>query len=242
MKFTVLTPALLAALAVSANADITYDTTDSTSCFYLSNMFHCEANAAEADCTADELTYGCEWNAEDSECNLGYASELMLQTDYMKPIMSDEEGPSEAYVTAATDCSPKEDKASCNAVDGCAWYTSDDGGECGLDMAKTKTFMTDQGAPKGIVAFAAFNAFEGVSCGAETAQSACDAIDGCEWYDDECGITDQKRFDICSETCGSDGDWAGAGAATGLSSGAADSASRFAVLAASAVAAASLLA
>ena len=238
MKFTILTPALLAALAASANADITYTTNDSTSCFLLSNQFYCEANAAEADCTADAQTYGCAWNADDSECNNDMSP---LEADIMKPIMG-ENGMTDAYTTALADCMPKEDKASCNAVDGCAWFSRDDGEECGLDMAKAKTFMTDQGAPKGVVAFAAYSTFEAASCAAETAQSACDAIAGCEWANDECGITDQKRFDISSETCGSDGDWAGAGAATGLSSGAADSASRFAVLAASAVAAASLLA
>ena len=250
MKFTILTPALLAALATSANAAFTYTTvTDETSCFLVSSMFYCDAHEAEAACTADAAHF-CEWNADDSECSLKEFNMAPLEVDRMTPVWNSEEmAYTSEYETAASAChaSANTDKATCNGVDGCAWDPSaGEDGSCELSAAKLKTYLTDQSAPKGVIAFGYMMKFGATVCEVETAEAACNAIDGCEWVTEDdntiCTSTNQKAFDDASETCGTAGDFAGAGKAAGLSSGAADSASRFAVLAASAVAAASLLA
>ena len=248
MKFTILTPALLAALATSANAAFTYTTvTDETSCFLVSSMFYCDAHEAEAACTADELHF-CGWNADDSECSLKSANMAPLEVDMMTPVWNSVQmAYTSEYSTAASAChaSANTDKATCNAVDGCAWDpNAGDDGSCQLSAAKMKTYLTDQSAPKGVIAFGYIMKHMSTVCGVETAEAACNAVDGCEWDTEEsaCGPTMEFNFETASETCGTEGDFAGAGAAAGLTSGAADSASRFAVLAASAVAAASLLA
>ena len=251
MKFTVLTPALLAALATSANAAFTYVTvTDETSCTLVSNMFYCNAHTAEAACTADEL-HMCEWNSDDSECSLKDTAMQSIQSDSMEtPVVNILTGAyTSEYATAASAChaSSITDKAGCNAVDGCAWdETAGQNGGCELSAAKYKTYLTDQSAPKGVIAFGYLMKYMDTVCGAETAETACVAVDGCEWKTEDgtdiCTTTTKKQFDDASETCGTNGDFAGAGVAAGVTSGATDSASRFAVLAASAVAAASLLA
>ena len=249
MKFSVLTPALLAALAASANASFTYTTTnDETSCTLVSNVFYCDAHAAEAACTADAL-HMCEWS--EGSCGLLGTSMQALYTDALiTPLVNAQmTGYSTEYTTAASAChaSANTDAATCNAVDGCAWDAESmmaDNGACELDAAKMKTYLTDQSAPKGVIAFGYIMKHMSTVCGVETAEAACNAVDGCEWDTEEsaCGPTMEFNFETASETCGTEGDFAGAGAAAGLTSGAADSASRFAVLAASAVAAASLLA
>ena len=246
MKFTILTPALLAALATSANA-FTYSTnTDAQSCTLVSNLFYCDAHEAEAACTADAL-HMCEW--ADGSCGLKEASISALYTDALiTPIYNAQmTGYSSEYTTAASAChaSANTDKATCNGVDGCAWDpNAGDDGSCQLSAAKMKTYLTDQSAPKGVIAFGYAMKFGDTVCGVETAEAACNAIDGCEWDSEEskCDHPLEQIFEDASETCGTEGDFAGAGAAAGITSGAADSASRFAVLAASAVAAASLLA
>ena len=249
MKFSVLTPALLAALATSANASFTYTTTnDETSCTLVSNVFYCDAHAAEAACTADAL-HMCEWS--EGSCGLLGTSMQALYTDALITPMVNAQmsGYSSEYTTAASAChaSANTDEATCNGVDGCAWDSDSllaQNGACELDAAKMKTYLTDQSAPKGVIAFGYMMKFDATVCGAETAEAACNAIDGCEWDSEEskCDHPLEQIFEDASETCGTEGDFAGAGAAAGITSGAADSASRFAVLAASAVAAASLLA
>ena len=235
MKFTILTPALLAALAASANAVVTYTTNDSSSCTTFSNTLLCASYTTETTCDADTANK-CSWSADDEECN---TDESDVFTDWSAV------GNSVSYSVPYATCLQKAE-ADCSGD--CAWQASMSGSSntCGLSESKTSDIYTTESAPKGLKAMAMFYTFHLVQCGPKTDQATCDAVAGCEWDSEEsaCGATDQKRYDIGVAECGSEGNWAAAAAATPgvTASGAADSASRFAVLAASAVAAASLLA
>ena len=236
MKFSVLTPALLAALAASASA---YEFSDAESCEYATNLLICSQKTDQTTCSADAK---CLWSADLSVCSINAADAGKQLTD---DTAADDAFQAHADFNACTD------KAEADCTGDCAW-ASVDGGEndalmemCIPTVEKTKSILTADGTPKAIVALKETQVFGYINCFPKEDQATCNAVAGCDWDADEspkCQASMQKGFDVTKAACGSDGDWATAGAATGLTSGAADSASRFAVLAASAVAAASLLA
>ena len=235
MKFSVLTPALLAALAASASA---YELTDAESCAYETNLLICSTKTDETTCTANAK---CAW-ASSSVCTINTADATKYLTD---------DTAADAVLQGHADFQACTAKAEADCTGDCALASVPAGANdalidmCIPTMEKAKEMLTGEGVPKAIVALKQIDVFEYLNCFSKEDESTCNAVAGCEWDADEspkCVVTVQKEFDIKKDTCGSDGDWAAAGAATGLSSGAADSASRFAVLAASAVAAASLLA
>ena len=254
MKFTVLTPALFAALAASANA-ATYSLTNAETCQLAAGQFVCHGLSSETTCNADS---SCEWTTEGgvSYCNTKETLQTKLQADQ------------NAVITALTPlfqtCGSKTE-AECTGD--CAWgIQQDDDGNyeaaCLPSVAKVTSTLTADGAPEALAKmFATTGVFEDINCWPKTTEATCGS--GCSWDADpgdgqrNCGVSEAKVIGEVSPICGSNGSWeaAAANANTTLadaqseaaetstdSSGSADSASRFAVLAASAVAAASLLA
>ena len=246
MKFTVLTPALLAALAASANA-ATYQLNDATSCVILANKFSCSGKTTEATCTGD-----CEWEADAEMCGIKAADDTKFQADA--------DTLAEEFEAIDTTC---EAKAEAECTGDCAWGSDfgDEGivGICVPSEAKTASILASVAAPIGLEAENEVDNFGLINCRAKTTESTCEAVDGCQFMSfgdmSVCSYSYDKAIGELSAACGSNGDWdaaataanttvaaAQAAAGTDTASGAADSASRFAVLAASAVAAASLLA
>ena len=254
MKFTVLTPALLAALAASANA-ATYSLTNAEACQLAAGLFVCPGLSSETTCNADS---SCEWTTEGgaSYCNIKETLQTKLEAD-QTPVVA-------ALTPLFLTCGPKTE-ADCTGD--CAWgIQEDDDGNyeaaCLPSVAKVTSTLTADGAPEGLAKYFATNTvFEDINCWPKTTEATCGS--GCSWDADaasderNCGVSEAKIIGEVSPVCGSSGSWEAAaeGANTTLadaqseaaetstdSSGAADSASRFAVLAASAVAAASLLA
>ena len=253
MKFTILTPALLAALAASANA-ATYSLTSAEACQLAAGSFVCPGLSSETTCNADS---SCEWTTQGglSYCTVKEALQTKLEAD-------------EALLIAAVTplwqtCGPKTE-AECTGD--CAWGISEDNGNyaaaCMPSVAKVTSTLTADAAPEALAKyFATTGVFEDINCWPKTTEATCGS--GCSWDADpdagerNCNLSEAKVIGEISPGCGSNGSWETAAAAANTtladaqseaaetstdSSGSADSASRFAVLAASAVAAASLLA
>jgi len=230
MKFNILTPAILAALATSASA--AYQSTDTESCEYYPNLFIC---AQVTDQTTCEANAECLWT--EGICTINLA-------DYTKDYSDDTIA--QNALSSHTACTSKQSESDCTGD--CAWantwddQTNQAQATCIPNLAKSADLLSD--APKGIKAKKLVDVFAYINCVGSDDQATCEAVDGCNWDatdSPKCDAAQTKFFDDVKAACGSDGDWDAAAAATGIS-GAADSASRFAVLAASAVAAASLLA
>ena len=297
MKFTVLTPALFAALAASANA-ATYSLTNAETCQLAAGEFVCHGLSSETTCNADS---SCEWTTE------GGVSYCIVKETLQTKLEADMNQVGTALTPLFMTCEPKTE-AECTGD--CAWGIQEDDGNyeaaCMPSVAKVTSTLTADGAPEALAKkFPTSSFFEGINCWPKTTEATCGS--GCSWDADpddgnrNCGVSEAKIIGEVSPICGSNGSWEAAAANAGTtladaqseaaetstdssasdagnsdttnadapaeganttnadaaaeganttlaaetstdSSGSADSASRFAVLAASAVAAASLLA
>ena len=162
MKFSVLTPALLAALAASASA-VEYSS-DSDSCTNLYNKIVCETKDVEADCNA---VTACEWSADDSECNLKAAAKTVFEAD---------EGKAQ---TAVYDCGADAlaTETACNADDNCVW-----GGQegCVNEAITAVALLINDSAPKGTQAYFAIEGIQAEKCLSAANEAACTNVE-CEW-------------------------------------------------------------
>ena len=239
MKFSIIIPALFAALATSASA--AFEFSDAESCNYSANLLICsyKTGTSETECTAKTE---CQWVAESSVCTINTADALKYAND---------KEAAEIVLfnsTALADCTPKA-KADCTGD--CSWATIEDDDSsalvemCVTSVAKANALYAEEDVPKAIAAEMEEFVWERINCYPKADESACNAVAGCEWNADntpKCESTFEKGFTAAKDVCGSDGDFAAAAAVTGISSGASDTASCLAVLTATAAATATLLA
>ena len=199
MKFSVLIPALLAALATSAAA-ADYST-DAVSCTNLHSKIVCDAIFTEAECDAESV---CAWvnTDDDTGCFLAADDQAILEADEQK------------VGAVLYDCDQfAEDETACAADQMCVWAGENDG--CVNDGVEASAAAMVDSAPKGIQAQLLIEGYEAEKCLSAANEAAC-TDEQCEYVTatvdgqtrSKCVMNKMYKAAYASELCGTEGgDW-----------------------------------
>ena len=199
MKFTVLTPALLAALAASASA--AEYSTDAVSCTNMHSKIVCDAIFTEAECDAESV---CAWvnTDDDTGCFLAAADQAVLEAD-------EEKADAVLY-----DCGQfAEDETACAADEMCVWAGDMHG--CVNEGATASAAAALDSAPKGIQAQLLIEGYQAEKCFSAANEAAC-TDEHCEYVtvtmdgqtQSQCMMNKMYKAAYASELCGTEGgDW-----------------------------------